>query len=200
VKCAKQLAQAEKVWAKLGKLIVQIEQDKDFLVLGFENITACMESIAEAADYSRASIFRFKQLYSDCSRNGDDQVLGMRLKSAEIYRQLPEDLQKDPEILEAVKTLEPKKFREKLASEHPSAHFETRETVELDSSLIFLLDQCVEAMKKLYSRPELNRAAAIEITIADWCTARYDGPDTPRCSVCGAPETNISNMDKANGE
>ena len=198
VKIAQRLVEAERSWASLGRLVKLMEQDEDYLRLGFKTMESCIKEMENLSGYGRSSIFAFKELYADISENAGDDVMQMTLGSAQVYRQLSTELQCDPEIKEAAKTLKAKKFREKLAVEHPQAHIEAREAINLDSSLVIVLDQCVEAMRVLYNRPDLERAQAFEIALSDWCSAPFEEEeDVAKCSKCGAPEKRVSNLDRA---
>ena len=61
------------------------------------------------------------------ARQTAQEVPDMPLASAHVFKVLPANLQRDPEVVESVKKMKPKQFHKKIAKEHPSVHIEEQE-------------------------------------------------------------------------
>jgi hypothetical protein len=127
VSLGRSLGEAQRAWARLGRIAVAMEKDEDFTALGYESIGAMFVEIENLTGYSRSSIYAAKKLYEQVAPNGGEDVMEMSLGSAHVYKQLPAQLQRDPEVKESAKKLKPQQFEEKIETDHPEAHVEARE-------------------------------------------------------------------------
>ena len=136
VSLGKQAVEAGRIWARIGRLTVQMERDRDYAALGYDSMGACIVEIELLSGYDRSSIYAFKTLYQETSPNAGESLLKMPIGSAQIYRQLPSALQRDPEV-QAAARFKPKIFREMVANDYPQALVETRTrlSLNLDNSL-----------------------------------------------------------------
>ena len=131
VSLGKQAVDAGRIWARIGRLVVQMECDRDYTALGYDSMGACILEIELLSGYDRSSIYAYKTLYKETSPNAGESILQMSLGSAQIYRQLPAALQRDPDVQQAARA-KPKVFREKVAKEFPLAIIETRLRLSLN--------------------------------------------------------------------
>ena len=136
VALGKQAVEAGKIWARIGRLAVQMEEDRDFATLGYETMNACIMEIELLSGYDRSSIYAYKTLYRDISSNGGESIFEMPLGSARIYQGLPGALQRDKDVQIAARA-KPKLFLEKVSSDYPQAIMESkiRLTLSLEMSL-----------------------------------------------------------------
>jgi hypothetical protein len=147
---ARQLAEAERSWVRLGRLLTLMERDKDWERLGFDSIDACIMEIEALTGYSRSSIYAFRKLYEECSRNFVT-VPEMPLSSGHLFKQLPAALQRDPDVIESAKKLKPKQFRQKIQDDYADAHVEQTHDVHLhlEASLYSLWREAIDTVRML---------------------------------------------------
>src|ERR1700690_1606361 len=142
VDLGKQAVAAGRIWARIGRLAVQMEKDRDYLALGYDSMGACIMEIELLSGYDRSSIYAYKTLYEEASPNAGEAILEMPLGSAQIYRQLSTALQRDPEVRSAA-SAKPKDFRVRLAREFPQSLIETRVrlNLNLDNSVFVMWEE-----------------------------------------------------------
>ena len=147
---ARQLAEAERSWVRLGRLLTLMERDKDWERLGFDSIDACIAEIKVLTGYGRSSMYAFKRLYEQASVNGVE-IPDMPLATGHIFRQLPAALQRDPDVIESAKKLKPKQFRQKIQDDYPDAHVEQTHDVHLhlEASLYSLWREAIDTVRML---------------------------------------------------
>lgn len=108
-------------WAEIAKVCCQIEQDKDYLLLGFHSFGAWM---MEAAPRSRSYLYlvmsRYKELAPDMS---DEDLAKIPLESTAVLKQLSSKLRQNPELA-SVAIKKPKELRQYVQEKHPDQHVE----------------------------------------------------------------------------
>ena len=168
VKLARGLADAERSWLGLGRLLSLMEKDHDYQKLGFDSIHELIGEIKILTGYGRSSMYRFKTLYEECSQNGDPPE--MPLSSAHVFKQLPAQLQCDPEIIDSVKKMKPKQFKQKIADNYPVAHIEIDNEIKLHppQSVFQMWREAIDGMRLLENSPTLTHEAVFENLLADW--------------------------------
>ena len=167
VSLGKQAVDAGRLWARIGRLVVQMERDQDYAILGYETMGACIMEVELLSGYDRSSIYAYKTLYEETSPNAGESILQMPLGSAQIYRQLPAALQRDPDVQQAAKA-KPKVFREKVAQDYPQALIETRVrlTLNLDNSLYEKWRLFLEKCRADYGQ-EFSYEQVLEVLLAN---------------------------------
>ena len=161
---AAQMARAELTWTAFGRLLTIMEHQGDLETLGYKSLNACIEEIKIQSGYSRSSMHAFVNLYKAASANGA-QVPEMPLGSAHIFKQLPAQLQRDPEVVRAAKELKPKQFLDKMALDHPDAHLERefRLLLHLDESVRPMWEEFLERVREANDEPDMPEAVAFEL-------------------------------------
>jgi hypothetical protein len=141
-----------------------MEKDRDYLALGYESMGACIMEVELLSGYDRSSIYSYKKLYEETSPNAGESILQMPLGSAQIYRQLPSALQRDPDVQQAARA-KPKLFRAKVAQDYPQAIMETRITLSLnlDNSVFVLWEEFLARCRDVSGEPELTYEQAFEL-------------------------------------
>jgi hypothetical protein len=164
VALGKQAVEAGRIWAQIGRLVVQMERDRDFLALGYETMGACIMEVELLSGYDRSSIYAYKTLYEETAPNAGESILQMPLGSAQLYRQLPSALQRDPEVQAAAKA-KPKVFRETVAKEYPKALIETRVrlSLNLDSSVYSLWEEFLGRCREISGDSGMTYEQAFEL-------------------------------------
>ena len=108
-------------WSEIARVCCQIEQDRDYVLLGFHSFGAWL---IEAAPRSRSYIYlimgRYKELAPDIS---DEELAQIPLESAGVLKQLSSKLRQNPELA-SVAIKEPKKLRQFIKEKHPEQHIE----------------------------------------------------------------------------
>ena len=114
--------------------------------------------------YDRSSIYAYKTLYEETSPNAGESILQMPLGSAQIYRQLPGALQRDPDVQLAARS-KPKVFREKVAADYPQAIMETRQrlSLNLDNSVFLSWEEFLGRCREISGDPELTYEQVFEL-------------------------------------
>jgi hypothetical protein len=176
VEICQHLVQALHAWGRLGKLCTLVERDKDYVLLGFETFGQWMMKIEEVSGYSRASAYSYKKLYEELEPLWATDVHELSLGTANVVKLLPTSLQRDPAVRSAAKQMKPKQFREKIAKDHPDAHVEMKEKIELnlESSAATFFHEIVESMRVLEEDPELSYERAVEIAMASWMSEPWE--------------------------
>lgn len=171
VALGKQLVQATRSWALLGRLAADMERDRDYTVLGYETMGACILEVEILSGYDRSSIYSFKALYEQASPNAGESILEMPLGSAQIYKQLPAALQKDPEVKAAAR-FKPKLFRRQVADNYPEALIESRIRLSLNLD-VSLYEKWESFLGDCRARngPEITYEQAFEELLANVDTA-----------------------------
>jgi hypothetical protein len=164
VALGKQAVESGRIWARIGRLAVQMEQDQDYAALGFDSMGACIMEIELLSGYDRSSIYAYKTLYEEASPNAGETILQMPLGSAQIYRQLPSALQRNPVVQTAART-KPKDFRVTLARDYPQALVETRTRLllNLDNSVYILWEEFMRICREVSGDPSLTYEQALEL-------------------------------------
>jgi hypothetical protein len=166
VSLGKQAVEAGRIWARIGRLAVQMERDRDFVVLGYESMGACILEIELLSGYDRSSIYAFKTLYEEASPNAGESILQMPFGTAQIYRQLPAALQRDADVREAAKQ-KPKLFRAQVAQDYPQALVETRTrlSLNLDNSVYLMWEEFMKLVRQVNDDPGMTYEAALELEL-----------------------------------
>lgn len=164
VDLGKQAVAAGRIWAQIGRLAVQMERDRDYTTLGYESMGACIVEIELLSGYDRSSIYAYKTLYEEASPNAGEAILEMPLGSAQIYRQLPSALQRNPEVRTAAQK-KPKDFRVRLAREFPQSLIETRVRVSLnlDNSVFVMWEEFLGRCRYISGDPAMTYEQAFEL-------------------------------------
>lgn len=182
------LVQALHAWGRLGKLCTLVERDKDWELLGYASFGSWMMKIEEVSGYSRAAAYSYAKLYRDLEPLWGAEVHELSLGTANVVRQLPSALQRNPEVRHAAKRMKPKQFREKIADEYPDSHIEVREEVRLnlDGSFVPIFHEVIEAMRVIEDDPLLSYERALELAFLAWINELW-----------GEPEAGITNLARA---
>jgi len=108
-------------WVSIAKVCIEVERDKDYLLLGFQSWHAWLLA---AAPRSRSYIYlvvgRFKELSPDIS---EEELAQIPLGSAGVLRQLSPAVRKVSKIRQAAKG-KPSDLRAVVAKEFPLQHVE----------------------------------------------------------------------------
>jgi hypothetical protein len=167
VNLGKQCVEAERAWAKLGRLLAAMELDGDFQELGFKSMGACMVEIELLSGYSRASSYDYKRLFERAYKNGGDSVLDMRLGSARAFVSLPEHLQRDPLIQQAASKA-PEEFESQIREDHPEVHLEKWVRCKFASSQMAKIAEAIELFKVVKNDPDVSICEGIEGICQSW--------------------------------
>lgn len=164
VSLGKQAVEAERVWAKIGRLAVQMETDRDYATLGYDSMGACIMEIELLSGYDRSSIYAYKTLYEKVAPNAGESILQMRLGSAQLYWQLPSALQRDPDVQQAASS-RPKVFRNKVSQDYPAALIESkiRLLLSLDESVYRLWEEFLGRCREISNDPGLTYEQCFEL-------------------------------------
>lgn len=114
-------------WTEIAKACIDVERDKDYLVLGYKS---WHEWLLAAAPASRSYIYivvgRYKELVPDIPH---EELSQMTLESAKVMSQVSSTLRHNPELKSvAIKVKKTKELRQFIKEKHPSQHIE--QTVE----------------------------------------------------------------------
>lgn len=108
-------------WSSIAKVCVEIERDKDYLLLGFQSFGSWL---MEAAPRSRSYIYlvmgRYKELAPDIS---DDNLARIPLESTLTLRKLSSKVRQSPELASAA-IKKPKELRKYIQVNHPDQHID----------------------------------------------------------------------------
>jgi hypothetical protein len=163
------LVAAMHAWGRLGKLCAMVERDHDWELLGYESFGSWMMAVENHTGYSRASAYAYKKLFEELEPWSDD-LEGMSLGTAQVFKLLPAGLQRSAEVRSDAKRMKPKAFREKIAMDHPESHIETRESVclNLDASLYQLWREAIDGARALEDDVCLTHEVVFEKILVDW--------------------------------
>lgn len=182
------LVAALHAWGRLGKLCVLIERDRDWELLGYQSFGSWMMKVEELTGYSRASAYSYAKLFRELEPIWGTEVHELSLGTANVVRQLPGALQRDPEVRHAAKRMKPKQFREKIAKDHPEAHVEVKEEVclKLDASFAPIFHEVIDSIRIIEEEAEMSYERAIELMCISWSNETW-----------GDSESGISNIMRA---
>jgi len=166
VSLGKQAVASAQLWVRIGRLAAQMDKDHDYTTLGYSSMGACIMEIELLSGYDRSSIYAFKALYEEASPNAGDDILAMPLGSAQIYRQLPSAMQRDPEVRTAAQA-KPKDFRVRLAKEYPQALIESkiRLSLSLDESAYRLWEEYLDWCRETNGDPAMTYEQCFELCL-----------------------------------
>ena len=164
---AKQLAASERLWITLARLLSVMEKAGDLERLGFHSVNACIAEIETLSGYSKSSIYAYRKLYEECGLNQVD-VPDMPVESAHVFKQLPAQLQRDPQVVDAVKRMKPNKFREKMVVECPEAHVEYPIFKRFTASQWEKINETLNLYRQTVQDMELSDQEAIEGLVQSW--------------------------------
>ena len=164
VSLGRQAVESERIWARIGRLAVQMETDLDYETLGYDSMGACIMEIELLSGYDRSSIYAYKTLYEKVAPNAGESILQMRLGSAQLYWQLPSALQRDPDVQQAASS-RPKVFRNKVSSDYPTALIESkiRLLLSLDESVYRLWEEFLGRCREISGDQGLTYEQAFEL-------------------------------------
>lgn len=123
VTLCRQVVAADRAWAKLGRLLSEIDDSKGYEHLGYDSMGQCIVAICVMSDYERASLYRFKALWPLVAKHAAQNALDMRIGSADAFVRLPEYLQRD-ERIQMLASEAPEKFKATIREQHPEVHWE----------------------------------------------------------------------------
>jgi len=171
VSLAKMLSDAERAWAKLGRLLCAISEDQDYLHLGFETMDQCIMEISLLSDYSRSSLYRFKTLFPLVFKNAGVNTLEMRIGSADAFLLLPEHLQRDERIQMWASEL-PEKFKATVREQHPEVHFEEEKIFKVPESRWLKILETLNYYRQVENDPEMSDQQAMEECLVEYMSLR----------------------------
>jgi hypothetical protein len=169
VKLAIHLKSAERAWMTFGKLLTLMEREGDLSKLGFHSLSACVAQIKTMTGYSRSSMLRFVQRYKLASLNVVE-LPDMSESTAVVFAQLPAQVQRSAEVLQAASTMKPQEFESKMRVEHPEANLEPSKFVKLTASQKAVFEMALV----IYQRddPTCSLGEFLEMIVQEWLQGR----------------------------
>lgn len=167
-----QLVGAMRSWSRIGHICVLMDRDEHCRALGYDGVNAWMMSVEARTGYSRSSLYRFKSKWLEIEGHPQiDDLCLMTEGTMEVFRQLSDSLQSDPQIMEIAKNASRSKvLREHIAKTHPEEHVELKIKVELsfDASFAEVFHALVEQTRLAEDDPGLSYEKCIEAWGASW--------------------------------
>lgn len=167
VNLGKMCVDAERAWAKLGKLLCAMERDKDYEALGFKSMGRLMMEFELLSGYARSTGYHCIDLYGKAAKHAELNVGDMRLGSAEIFVNLPEHLQRDERVQMAASQA-PSVFEEHIRTTHPECLIEKAHILKLPSSRWEVIKSAIEYYREVEDDQELTDQECLEFLAADW--------------------------------
>ena len=164
---AKQVVEADRAWAKLGRLLTQIDIDRDYERLGFDSMGKCIMEIVLLSGYERASLYHFKALYLLAAKNAGENVMDMRIGSAERFVTLPEHLQRDERVQMAASEA-PEKFKATIIDGYPEVHWEEDKVFKIPESRWLKMLETINYYREVENDPDMSDQQAIEEVLVEY--------------------------------
>jgi Fe-S-cluster formation regulator IscX/YfhJ len=161
-------------WAMLGLLCRDVQQDRDWELLGHHSFDAWIE---DALPYSRSHARFALSLIKDLSGDiAEEVLLNTPLASANVLRQLPKKLRQDAKVQEAATNGKPKEFREQISKDHPETHIElqVRQVFNWTESQSRVISETVDAWRVLQDDPEASYEVVLESLCAGWLDSQFE--------------------------
>ncbi len=153
-------------WSEIAKVCCQIEQERDYLLLGFHSFGAWLIA---AAPRSRSYIYlvmgRYKELAPDIS---DADLARIPLESTEVLKQLSSNVRRNPELASAA-IKEPKDLRKHIQENHPDQHVE----LVVEKTIRFTASQW-ERVEAVYEAYLLTDEGASLATFVEWLCSEQE--------------------------
>lgn len=153
-------------WAEIAKACIDVERDKDYLILGFKT---WHEWLLDAAPMSRSYIYivvgRYKELVPDIPH---EELSRIPLGSAKVLAGVSSTVRRNPKVKSAA-IKEPKKFREYIRDHHPDQHIEGI----VERKLKFTTSQW-ERVEACYEAYLLTDEGASLETFIEWLCSEQD--------------------------
>jgi hypothetical protein len=153
-------------WTEIAKVCIEVERDKDYLVLGYQS---WHQWLLAAAPRSRSYIYlvvgRYKELSPDIP---EEELAQISLGSAGVLKQLSPAVRKLSKIRQASKG-KPSELRQVLRDEFPSQHIETI----VERTLYFTTSQW-ERIEAAYEAYRLTDEGASLETFIEWLCSEQD--------------------------
>ncbi len=153
-------------WSEIARVCCQIEQERDYLLLGFHSFGAWL---IEAAPRSRSYIYlvmgRYKELAPDIS---DEDLARIPLESTEVLKQLSSTIRRNPELA-SVAIKEPKELRKHIQENHPDQHVE----LVVEKTIRFTASQW-ERVEAVYEAYLLTDEGASLATFVEWLCSEQE--------------------------
>ena len=184
------LVKAFRSWSRIGQIVVLVDRGEHWKRLGYKSHGAWLVSVETRTGYCRASLYHFKDKFLEIENHPHvEDLIQMTEGTMEVFRQLPEKLQRDPEIKErAKKSTRAKNFREHIAETQPEAHIEVKEKVELnlEASFLPIFHEFMESIRVIEEEPTMSYERAFELALISWCN-----------EIWGDSEAGITNLARA---
>jgi hypothetical protein len=163
------MMKAVRSWSRIGQIVVTMDRDAHWKRLGYKSHGSWLMSVEARTGYCRATLYHFAQKFTDIEKHPHiADMVQMTEGTMEVYRQLPEALQRDPEIKERAKRApRAKELRDHIAEAHPEAHVETRWKLELnlDASVEPMWRQFLELARASNGDPAMTYEQAFELEL-----------------------------------
>jgi hypothetical protein len=147
-------------WVSIAKCCVDVENDRDWELLGFESYGKWLQDAApRSRSYLYLVIGRYKELLPDIPEKELQQI---PLGSAGILKQLSSKIRQNPKVRKAASS-KPAELRQVLEQEFPSQHIES----VVEKHLKFPLSQW-EKIETCYETYKLTDETATLEEFIEW--------------------------------
>lgn len=110
-------------WSSIAKVCIEVERDKDYLLLGFPTWNSWLLATApKSRSYIYLVVGRYKELSPDIP---EEELAQIPLGSAGVLRQLPSKIRQRVNVRQAAKQ-KPEKFVADLQAMEPLQHLEAK--------------------------------------------------------------------------
>lgn len=167
VTLCRQVVAADRAWAKLGRLLSEIDDSKGYEHLGYDSMGQCIVAICVMSDYERASLYRFKALWPLVAKHAAQNALDMRIGSADAFVRLPEHLQRD-ERIQMLASEAPEKFKATIRQNYPEVHFEEDKVFKIPESRWLIISSVLDFYRKAEDDLEMTEQEALEGALVDY--------------------------------
>lgn len=171
VTLCRQVVAADRAWAKLGRLLSEIDDSKGYEHLGYDSMGQCIVAICVMSDYERASLYRFKALWPLVAKHAAENALDMRIGSADAFVRLPEHLQRD-ERIQMLASEAPEKFKATIREQHPEVHWEDDKVFKFPDSRWQVIKASIDYYRLVEDDNGLTDQECLEFLSADWKALR----------------------------
>jgi hypothetical protein len=159
-------------WASIAKCCIEVERDKDYLLLGFPSWHAWLLSAApKSRSYIYLVVGRYKELIADIP---EQELAQIPLGSAGVLKQLSPAVRRESKIRQAAKG-KPSELRQAVKESFPEQHIEGLDSRMLNftESQAAVYDEML-ACHRAMNNPETSAEEIVEMLCADWLDATWD--------------------------
>lgn len=109
-------------WSTIAKVCIEVERDKDYLLLGYHSWNAWLLEVApKSRSYIYLVVGRYKELIPDIP---EEELAQIPLGSAGVLKQLSSAARRDPAVRQAARS-KPSELRMVVSATHPEQALET---------------------------------------------------------------------------